>query len=126
MLTRTAEALLPEAEAIAARLKRHAGLEVEVRPEKSQPGSGSAPGVFLATHVVAVRSRHHSADDLALALRRNDPPVFARIQDGQVLLDPRTLLPGDEAALLAAFEGVVAASNEDEGSFRPVGRPRSP
>jgi L-seryl-tRNA(Ser) seleniumtransferase len=138
MLTRTAAELLPEAEAIAARLKRHAGLDVGVVSEKSQPGSGSAPGVFLATHVVAVRSRHHSADDLALALRRNDPPVFARIQDGRVLLDPRTLLPGDDADLLSAFEHLIAASGEsaasvgaaasveEGGRIRRDGRPRSP
>ena len=34
-------------------------------------------------------------------------PVFTRVQDGAVLLDPRTLLPGDEEDLLAGFVSVA-------------------
>jgi L-seryl-tRNA(Ser) seleniumtransferase len=30
-------------------------------------------------------------DALAAALRRGDPPVVGRIEDGRLLLDPRTL-----------------------------------
>ncbi|MCA1480786.1 hypothetical protein, partial [Bradyrhizobium sp. NBAIM08] len=39
------------------------------------------------------------ADELLAALRRADPPVIARIEDGEVVLDPRTM--SDEEARLA-------------------------
>ena len=39
---------------------------------------------------------------LARALRAHDPPVIARIHDGRVLLDPRTLTDGDLEAVIAA------------------------
>jgi hypothetical protein len=50
-----------------------------------------------------VRHPGRSAGELASALRSCDPPVFARVQDGVLWVDPRTLLPGDREALLAAF-----------------------
>lgn len=107
LLRSSADEIRPRAEALARQLAAHANLEVEVAPGQSQPGSGSAPTVFLPSFVVRVRHRSSSAAALALALRRHTPPVFARIQDGAVLLDPRTLLPGDETALAAAFAAVV-------------------
>jgi L-seryl-tRNA(Ser) seleniumtransferase len=48
------------------------------------------------------------ADALAARLRRADPPVMARIEDGRVLLDPRTVLPGEDAAVVAALRGALA------------------
>jgi L-seryl-tRNA(Ser) seleniumtransferase len=107
LLRLSADELRPRAEALARQLAAHATLEVEVAPGQSQPGSGSAPTVFLPSFVVRVRHRSLSAAALALALRRHTPPVFTRIQDGAVLLDPRTLLPGDETALAAAFAALV-------------------
>ena len=62
----------------------------------SQMGSGSMPTQNIATRLVAVASDKVSADDLALRLRRHEPPVIARIHEGRVLIDPRTLLAGDE------------------------------
>jgi len=100
MLRLTADELRPRAEELA----RVAGVRAEVAQGESQPGSGSAPGVMLPTWVVRVRREGLSAEGLAAALRRGEPPVFARIQDDALVLDPRTLLPGDEDALLHAFE----------------------
>ncbi len=95
MLLATADELHPEAEALAADLRGIEGLSVEVAEDTSQPGSGSAPGVFLPTWVVRVRAEELSASELSAELRAGDPPVFARIQDQELLLDPRTFLPGD-------------------------------
>ena len=36
-------------------------------------------------------------------LRQADPPVIARIEDNQVLLDPRTVLPEQENQLLQSL-----------------------
>jgi L-seryl-tRNA(Ser) seleniumtransferase len=66
-------------------------------------GSGSLPTQGVATRLVAVVHRSRGFDELALRLRRHDPPVFARIHKGQLLLDPRTLLPGEEEPLVEAL-----------------------
>ena len=71
-------------------------------------GSGSLPGQDLPTRLVAVSAPDVSADELARRLRRHTPPVFARIRDERVLIDPRTLLDGDEAAVVAAVAGALA------------------
>jgi hypothetical protein len=41
-------------------------------------------------------------DVLAQRLRLHEPPVFARIQNDQVLLDPRTQRPGDDEIIVEA------------------------
>jgi len=104
MLVVTAADLKPIADRIAARLGQIALLRAEVVPGESQPGSGSAPGVVLPTFVVRARHERMSDQELSRHLREASVPVFARIQEGAVLVDPRTLLPGDEDDLLRGFE----------------------
>ena len=99
----TAAQIRPVAEELARRLATLPGLSSSVIPERSQPGSGTAPGIFLPTFVVRVQRSGDSATALARRLRIGTPPVFARIQDGALLLDPRTLLTGDLERLVSAF-----------------------
>lgn len=108
MLQATAEQLRPLAERLAAALGQLPGCRAEVIPERSQPGSGSAPGVFLPTCAVRLTHSSLAAGHFARELRRAEPPVFARVQDDALLLDPRTLLPGDEPLLVSAVRAVVA------------------
>ncbi|MDP6539701.1 MAG: L-seryl-tRNA(Sec) selenium transferase [Planctomycetota bacterium] len=108
MLRATATTLEPAAARIAAAIGSHAGFEAEVAPGCSQPGSGSAPGVFLDTPIVRVRHGERPPDELAAALRAGDPPVFARIHEERLHLDPRTLLEGDEERLTAAFDRLAS------------------
>ena len=89
---------------LAEKLGSLAGISTSVAEDRSQPGSGSAPGVFLPTTVVRVTHAKLSAEQLSARLRSGDPSVFCRIQDGVVLLDPRTLLAGDRERLVTAFE----------------------
>jgi len=91
---------------IAAAIDALSAFSAEAIPERSQPGSGSAPTIFLPTTAVRVRADGQSAETLATRLRAGEPPVFVRIHEDAVLLDPRALLPGDEARLLAAFHAV--------------------
>lgn len=79
------------------------GWHVAVAAERSQPGSGSAPGVYLDTFVLNVRHDVLAPNELADALRAGDPPVFARVAEGVLKVDPRTLLPGDRERLVRAF-----------------------
>ena len=69
----------------------------------SQMGSGSLPTQNLRTRLVVVRPENVEAGELASRLRRNAPPVFVRVHQGQVLVDPRTVLDGEEPALIEAF-----------------------
>ena len=107
MLRLSAEELRPLAEALASELGALAGFSTDVLEDASQPGSGSAPDVFLPSFVVRVASSSRSAEELAAALRAGEPPVFARIHEDRLLLDPRTLLSGDRERLVAAFRALA-------------------
>jgi L-seryl-tRNA(Ser) seleniumtransferase len=78
------------------------GLAIEVLPEAAPIGAGSLPSARLPSWVVALRSPQ-GAQELAAALRTAPIPVVARIRDGAVLIDVRTLLEDDTSALEAAL-----------------------
>jgi L-seryl-tRNA(Ser) seleniumtransferase len=67
-------------------------------------GGGSLPLLELDGPVVAVDA---DPEPLARALRRGDPPVIARIHDGRVLLDPRTLTDDEVPLVVRAVRGAL-------------------
>jgi L-seryl-tRNA(Ser) seleniumtransferase len=92
---------------------KQAGVAAIVVDGESTVGGGSLPGEMLPTRLVAIettggRSATGAAGRLAARLRENDPPVVARVDRGRVLLDPRTVAPGEESALLAALVAAAA------------------
>jgi L-seryl-tRNA(Ser) seleniumtransferase len=109
MLAADPAVLAQAAAALAEELGRLPGFAAQAVDAESQPGSGSAPTVLLPTRAVAVTHASRSVDDLARALRTGEPAVFARIAEGRLLLDPRTLLPGDDGRLLEAFRRLAGA-----------------
>ncbi len=72
---------------------------------RSTVGGGSLPEETLPTWLLAFDVRHPNAT--AKHLRNAQIPVITRIEDGLVVLDPRTVLPEQDQALLAALEGVL-------------------
>jgi L-seryl-tRNA(Ser) seleniumtransferase len=106
MLHASRDALRARAESLARVLGALPDFCATVVEDASQPGSGSAPDVYLPTWVVRVEAPALRAEGLAARLREAEPPVFVRIQEERLLLDPRTLLEGDEEALIAAFRGL--------------------
>ncbi len=100
MIAATPEALRARAaawqQALAAR-----EIGATVLSGESAVGGGSLPGETLATYLLALNV--NNPDDAAATLRRNQPPVVCRIQNDQLLFDPRTVLPEQEALLLAAL-----------------------
>ena len=78
---------------------------VTVEDGESQVGSGSAPAEFLPTKLLCVRPLRISAEELALRLRRSEPPVFARVHKDAVWLDLRTVQPDEDRLLEAAILG---------------------
>jgi L-seryl-tRNA(Ser) seleniumtransferase len=83
------------------------GLAAEVIQGRSTVGGGSLPGATLPTWWVALSVP--SPDALSERLHLGQPPVIARIEDDRLLFDPRTVLPGQEKALLGAIRQAVAS-----------------
>jgi L-seryl-tRNA(Ser) seleniumtransferase len=77
------------------------GVESRLIEGESAVGGGSVPGQGLPTVLVALTG---PASRLAAALRRGDPPVVARIENGACCLDPRTVLRGEDETLIDAVE----------------------
>lgn len=72
----------------------------------SAVGGGAAPGVSLETVLLSVSHTSRSAESLELSLRTADPPVIARIDDGRLLLDLRTVEPTDEEPLMKVLTAI--------------------
>ncbi len=80
-------------------------LTITMVPGESAVGGGSGPAVRLGTTLIALKHETFTAREIEESLRRSSPPIIARISDDLVLLDLRTVEPGDEADL---FEAVAA------------------
>lgn len=72
---------------------------------ESTVGGGSLPGETLPTWLVAFKVRH--ANRLLANLREAQPPIIARLEDDQLVLDPRTVLIHQEEALLANLQRIL-------------------
>jgi L-seryl-tRNA(Ser) seleniumtransferase len=53
----------------------------------------------------------NSPDKFLEKLRRQQPPIIARTENDRVLLDPRTVLPEQEGALLVGLKNVLGRKN---------------
>lgn len=71
-----------------------------VAPGRSTVGGGSLPGQTLETRLVIVPDPAPEA--LAARLRAGRPPVVGRIDEDQLVLDLRTVLPSQDEALITA------------------------
>ena len=74
-------------------------------------GGGSLPGESIPTWLLSIGAQGttEGAQGLAKRLREADTPVIARIEDDRVLLDPRTVLPTEEDALMASLKSALGA-----------------
>jgi len=73
----------------------------------SMVGGGSLPGESLPTRLLSIPVSGRSADDLARALRSGNMPVVGRIDHDELLLDPRTVQPREDEALIKALRTVI-------------------
>jgi L-seryl-tRNA(Ser) seleniumtransferase len=87
------------AAAVAGRI-RSSRLAVELIDGESVIGGGAAPSAVLATRLLALSMEGLGADELASRLRRSNPPIIARVEDGRVLLDLRTVFPEQDEAVI--------------------------
>jgi L-seryl-tRNA(Ser) seleniumtransferase len=104
MMRLAAADICARAEVLQTQLSYAERLKTAIIPGESLVGGGSAPTSSLPTFLLAVTAQSLSADELAARLRRNDPPIVARVEEGRVLLDLRTVLgPAEEAQIVRAL-----------------------
>jgi L-seryl-tRNA(Ser) seleniumtransferase len=97
------------ASALAARVQR-SRLRIEIIDGESLLGGGAAPSSVLPTRILALACEGFSADELARKLRGSEPPIIARVEDGRVLLDLRTVFPEQDAIVESALARISGGS----------------
>jgi L-seryl-tRNA(Ser) seleniumtransferase len=95
MLRWTVEELTGRAERMAARIPG-----ARVIAGASVLGGGSTPDQSVPTALVALSG---PANRLERRLRASDPPIVARIENGELVVDLRTVLPADEDEIVRAL-----------------------
>jgi L-seryl-tRNA(Ser) seleniumtransferase len=80
---------------------------IHVIDASSPVGGGALPDLTLPTRALALRVRN--PNDFARALRLADTPVVARVEEDQVVLDPRTVMLAEQAAMLDVLQARLQA-----------------
>ncbi|MGD1000900.1 MAG: L-seryl-tRNA(Sec) selenium transferase [Candidatus Brocadiia bacterium] len=110
LLTAPLEGIRRRAESLAQEIAASCAgwLAAEAQAGESEIGGGSLAGYPIPTVVVRLSPKGLSPDDLAARLRQSDPPIFTRVHEGCVLLDVRTMLPGEERLIVEALKRIGA------------------
>lgn len=98
MITLSADSIRERAEALAGQLE---GLPAEVIAGRSVIGGGSTPAQSIPTWLIAIAAAHVTV--VEQRLRLHSPPVVARIEDGRLIIDLRTVAASEEPALASAL-----------------------
>lgn len=83
-----------------------AKIQADVMDGESVIGGGAAPSSVLSTCLVALTCAEFGADELATRLRASAPPIIARVEEGRVLLDLRTVFPDQDSLIAAALQNI--------------------
>ena len=103
-ITRRAEAIVSRVESSQAKAMH---LKLQLFDGDSVIGGGAAPSAVLPTLLIALTHSDLSADELSARLRAHTPPIIARVEEGRVLLDVRTVLPEQDAVLGASLSSLA-------------------
>lgn len=106
MLFADPNALKNKAEKLRDSLTGLHGLKLECLPTESQAGGGSVPEQPLPSWAVSVDCEGLGPNGLEAALRSSDPPIIARIADGRLLMDVRTIDEADFGLITNVFRRV--------------------
>ena len=106
MMRLSKEEIGRRAEAVAERIQS-SKLSVEMLDGESVIGGGAAPSAMLPTRLLAITCDGLNADELSGRLRADDPPVIARVEEGRVLLDLRTVFPEQDEEVVQALKQVA-------------------
>jgi len=106
MMGLTKQEIGRRAESLAAQV-RSSTLNIEIIDGESVVGGGAAPSSVLPTRLLALSCAGLSADELAARLRASDPAIIARVEQGRVLLDLRTVFTGQDSMIAAALNRIA-------------------
>ena len=90
-------------------LQQGVGKDADLVGGESEVGGGSFPGAKLPTWLVRLTPRHLTPDTLSARLRDGEPPIIPRIAGDHVLLDPRTIFPGQLETVAGAVRAALDA-----------------
>jgi L-seryl-tRNA(Ser) seleniumtransferase len=82
-------------------------LKTEIVDGESLLGGGAAPSCVLPTRLLALSCEGFTADELCARLRESDPPIVARVEEGRVLLDLRTVFPEQDSVLASNLTRIL-------------------
>ncbi len=85
---------------------RAAGFTATAVDSVATAGGGAGADSTLPSKAVALSGPSFSADGLAAALRAGEPPVIARIEDGRVLLDLRSVAETEDEEIVHVLEAL--------------------
>ena len=110
MITTPYEELRSRAASLVRRLRslKLPRLKVSAREGASRVGGGALPLAAPRTRLLEITVDGLSATKLEESLRDGDPPIICRLEDGQLLMDVRTLLPGDDKLIAGALARLAA------------------
>jgi L-seryl-tRNA(Ser) seleniumtransferase len=77
----------------------------EIVEGESTVGGGSLPGESMPTYLLSLAVK--SPNKFLKKLREQNPPIIARTDNNKVLLDPRTVLPEQEGALMVGVKNAL-------------------
>ena len=107
MINLPVEAIRRRATGLAGKISALPRFSVQVRDGESVIGGGSTPAQSLPTALLAVTHSSHSAQELEQLLRRNSPPVIARVEEDALLLDLRTVFEDQDEELFEALDAIA-------------------
>jgi len=116
MMQMSPAAVAGRARQLAARIAEKPGFHVEIREGESVLGGGSTPGQTISTTLVAVSHPQLSADQLEFGLRRHSPPIIARVDRDQVVLDLRTVFEDQDQEIVAALGRVSQTETQGKST----------
>jgi L-seryl-tRNA(Ser) seleniumtransferase len=107
MLAQTKDTLTKRARRLRNALNKLPGLETKLADGVGYTGGGALPTVPLPTTLVQVHADGMTADALASALRRADPPVMGMVTDGVLALDVRTVRDNEFPLIVRAMKSLI-------------------
>jgi len=118
MLTANKEVTAATAQRLSDRLAKlgDSRLKLRLKDIVSKAGGGALPLLELHGTGVEVQIDGLSPNRIQKQLRRNQPPVIARIEEDCLLIDPRTLLEDDLPIIADAFDRILKESTDDGSS----------
>ena len=79
-------------------------VDTAIVAEASQVGGGALPLTELPGYAVALTPRNCSVEELAIRLRQGNIPLVGRLQEGRLLLNPRTIFAAEETLVVTALK----------------------